>query len=53
MSLRLRGFINYEIHNYCAACRIKYTKEIYRCKNCNHKVRTKAWAGNYRKWKNN
>ena len=42
-----RGAVNYNIHNFCAMCRIKYSKDVYRCKSCNHKVRTKAWAGNY------
>jgi hypothetical protein len=46
------GRINYKIHNYCARCKIKYGKDIYRCKNCNGKVRTKAWASNYSRKKN-
>ena len=42
-----KGFINYSVHNFCAVCRIKYYKDVNRCKVCNHRVRTKAWASNY------
>jgi hypothetical protein len=44
---KLPGRINYKIHNYCAVCKIKYPKGTYRCKNCNKRCRTKAWASNY------
>jgi hypothetical protein len=47
------GRINYKIHNYCARCKIKYGKDVYRCKNCKSRVRTKAWASNYSRKKHN
>ena len=42
-----KGFVNYKVHNFCAVCRIKYSKDIRYCEVCNHRVRTKAWASNY------
>jgi hypothetical protein len=50
---KLPGRINYKIHNYCAGCKIKYGKDVYRCKKCNSRVRTKAWASNYSRKKRN
>ena len=45
------GRINYKIHNFCARCKIKYGKDVYRCKNCKSRVRTKPWASNYNRKK--
>src|SRR5438093_13449372 len=35
--------IDYRFYNYCSTCAIKYSKEIFRCKECNQKVRTRPW----------
>jgi hypothetical protein len=50
---KFHGAINYEINNFCARCKIKYGKDVYRCKNCKSRVRTKAWASNYSRKKRN
>jgi len=34
---------DYRFYNYCSTCAIKYSKEIFRCKECNQKVRTRPW----------
>jgi hypothetical protein len=38
-----RKRIDYEIHNYCATCRITYPKNILRCSDCKHRIRTTGW----------
>jgi hypothetical protein len=38
-----RKRLDYEIHNYCATCRIIYPKGILTCSDCNHKIRTTGW----------
>jgi len=35
--------VDYNFFNYCSTCAIKYSKEIFRCKECNQKVRTRPW----------
>ena len=35
--------IDYEIHNYCATCRITYPKNILRYSDCKHRIRTTGW----------
>ncbi len=35
--------VDYEIHNFCATCRIKYPKHILRCSECHYRVRTTGW----------
>ena len=35
--------IDYNFFNYCSTCELKYPKQIFRCKDCNQKVRTRPW----------
>ena len=35
--------VDYEINNYCATCGIKYPKNVLRCSDCNHRIRTTGW----------
>ncbi len=38
-----RKMIDYAVHNNCATCGIKYPKDILRCSDCNHRIRTTGW----------
>ena len=35
--------IDYNFHNYCSVCELKYPKQVLRCKECKQKVRTRPW----------
>jgi hypothetical protein len=35
--------IDYNFFNYCSICELKYPKTVFRCKDCNQKVRTRPW----------
>ena len=35
--------VDYEINNYCATCGIKYPKNVLRCSDCYHRIRTTGW----------
>lgn len=32
---------NYNVTNYCTNCRLKHSKDDYRCNMCNQRLRTK------------
>jgi len=38
-----RKRIDYDVHNYCATCGIKYSKDVLRCSDCKHRIRTTGW----------